>query len=307
MLAPPRRDLELEALAEILAGRRLVHCHSYRQDEILMLCRVAADFGFTIGTFQHVLEGYKVAEAIREHAIGASAFSDWWAYKWEVFDAIPYAGAIMHDAGVTVSFNSDSDELARRMNLEAAKAVKYGGIPRDEALRFVTLNPAKQLRIDHLTGSLEPGKDADLVLWSGDPLSTYTRCERTFVDGREYFSVESDAAMRTAVAAHRDRVIQKLSKKPQGGEGEGKGRTEGDARPRNRASQPADEPPFDHLRAGGRSSMLTPVAGDPDEARLHALKTSLERHYLYMVTNGLDPEATHAGDCGCAVNCLFQN
>jgi imidazolonepropionase-like amidohydrolase len=137
-----RRDLELEALAEILAGQRLVHCHSYRQDEILMLCRVAGDFGFTIGTFQHILEGYKVAEAIREHALGGSAFSDWWAYKFEVVDAIPEAGAIMHEAGVTVSFNSDSDEMARRMNTEAAKAMKYGGLSREEALKFVTLNPA---------------------------------------------------------------------------------------------------------------------------------------------------------------------
>jgi imidazolonepropionase-like amidohydrolase len=164
--AAVRRDLELEALAEILEGTRLVHCHSYRQDEILMLCRVADDFAFRIGTFQHILEGYKVADEVRDHSIGGSAFSDWWAYKVEVQDAIPYAGAIMHDVGVCVSFNSDSDELARRMNVEAGKAVRYGGVPTDEALRFVSLNPAKQLKVDAMVGSLEPGKDADFAIWA---------------------------------------------------------------------------------------------------------------------------------------------
>ena len=207
---PPRRDLELEALAEILAGERLVHCHSYRQDEILMLCRVANDFGFTIGTFQHVLEGYKVAEAIRESAIGASAFSDWWAYKFEVIDAIPFNGAIMHDAGVPVSFNSDSNELARRMNTEAGKAVKYGGLTPEEAIRFVTLNPAMQLKIDHRVGSLEAGKDADFVIWSGDPLSTLSRCESTWIDGVERFSLEIDADLRRDAQRERSRLMQKL-------------------------------------------------------------------------------------------------
>ena len=139
---PPRRDLELDAMLEILNGERLVHCHSYVQSEILMLVRVAEDYGFTIGTFQHVLEGYKIAEVLAAHGAGASTFSDWWAYKFEVYDAIPHNGALMHDAGVVVSFNSDSGELARRMNLEAAKAVKYGGVSEEEALKFVTLNPA---------------------------------------------------------------------------------------------------------------------------------------------------------------------
>ncbi|MGE3109662.1 MAG: amidohydrolase family protein [Phycisphaerales bacterium] len=162
----PRRDLELEALAEILEEKRLIHCHSYRQDEILMLCRVAKDFGFKLGTFQHILEGYKVADEVRDNSGGGSAFSDWWAYKVEVQDAIPYAGAIMHDVGVCVSFNSDSDELARRMNVEAGKAVKYGDIDPAEALKFVTLNPARQLRIDDKVGSLEPGKSADIAVWS---------------------------------------------------------------------------------------------------------------------------------------------
>ncbi len=188
-IIPPRRDLELEAILEIVKGERDVHSHAYRQDEILMLIRVAEDFGFTIGTFEHVLEGYKIADVIASHGAGASTFSDWWAYKFEVYDAIPYAGALMHDVGVVVAFNSDDSELARRMNLEAAKAVKYGSVSEEEALKFVTLNPAKQLKIDHLVGSLEQGKDGDFVIWSGHPLSTYTKCEQTWIDGRKYFEL----------------------------------------------------------------------------------------------------------------------
>ena len=207
--APPRLDLQLETLLEILHGRRLVHSHSYRQDEILMLIRVAEDFGFRIGTFQHVLEGYKIAEAIADHGAGASTFSDWWAYKFEVYDAIPYNGALMHRVGVVVSFNSDSDELARRLNTEAAKAVKYGGLSPEEALKFVTINPARQLGIDHRVGSLEVGKDADFVIWSGNPLSTYTICEQTWIDGRKYFDRKEDLEMRRKVRAERTRIIQK--------------------------------------------------------------------------------------------------
>lgn len=205
-----RTDTELEALAEILKGERLIHCHSYRQDEILMLCRVAEEYGFKIGTFQHGLECYKVAEAVKENAIGASIFTDWWAYKVEVQDAIPYAGPILHEAGVNVSFNSDSDELARRMNVEAAKAVKYGGLAPEEAIKFVTINPAIQLAIEDRVGSLEAGKDADIVIWSGDPLSTMSRAETVFVDGREYFSLEQDKAHRERIASERERLIQKL-------------------------------------------------------------------------------------------------
>lgn len=207
---PPRRDLQAETLLEIIRGKRIVHSHSYRQDEILMLIRVAEEFGFTIGTFQHVLEGYKVADAIAKHGAGASCFSDWWAYKMEVYDAIPYAGALMHNAGVVVSFNSDSDEQARRMNTEAAKAVKYGGVSEQEALKFVTLNPAKQLRVDHRVGSLEAGKDADLVVWSGHPLSTYAFCEQTWVDGRKYFDREEDRALNQQVQREKAVLIQKI-------------------------------------------------------------------------------------------------
>src|SRR5690606_10945518 len=207
--AMPRRDLELEALAEILRGERLVHCHSYRQDEILMLCRVAEDFDFTIGSFQHGLECYKVAEAVREHARGASIFSDWWAYKVVVQDAISYAGPILWEAGVTVSFNSDSDELAPRTNHEAAKAVKYRDVPPEEALKFVTINPAIQLGVADRTGPREPGKDEDLVIWSNDPLAPTTRPEAVYTDGREYSSLERDAEHRKWIASKRQPLVQK--------------------------------------------------------------------------------------------------
>jgi imidazolonepropionase-like amidohydrolase len=214
---PPRRDLELDAMVEIMEGKRLVHSHSYRQDEILMLTRIAEDFGFRMATFQHVLEGYKVAERLAEHGAGASTFSDWWAYKYEVVDAIPYNGTLMTNAGVTVSFNSDSDELARRMNLEAAKAVKYGGLDEAEALKFVTINPAKQLKIDKHVGSLELGKDADFVVWSGHPLSTYSICEQTWLDGKQYFSLEQDQYYRERDSKVRNDLIQKILQAPDNG------------------------------------------------------------------------------------------
>ncbi|MEQ9409634.1 MAG: amidohydrolase family protein [Fuerstiella sp.] len=207
---PPRRDLELDALREIVEQRRWIHCHSYRQDEILALIRILDEFDITIGTFQHILEGYKVADELARHGAMASAFSDWWAYKFEVYDAIPYAGAVMHDAGVVVSFNSDDAELATHLNQEAAKAVKYGGLTEAEALKFVTLNPAKQLRIDSHVGSLEPGKHADFVIWNGPPLSNFTRCQQTWIDGARYFDRAEDAAARKQVFDMRNTLIQKI-------------------------------------------------------------------------------------------------
>lgn len=207
---PPRRDLEMEALVEIVQGKRWIHCHSYRQDEILALLRVLEEYGITVGTLQHILEGYKVADELAKHGAMASAFSDWWAYKFEVYDAIPHAGALMHQQGVVVSFNSDDGELARHLNQEAAKAVKYGGVPREDALKFVTLNPAKQLRIDHLVGSLETGKQADFVVWNGDPMSNFTRCEQTWVDGRRYFHREEDDQLRQTARLKRNTLIQKV-------------------------------------------------------------------------------------------------
>jgi N-acetylglucosamine-6-phosphate deacetylase len=206
---PPRVDLQLEALAEVQDGDRWIHCHSYRQDEIVATLAVLEEFGIQIGTLQHILEGYKVADRMAQHGAMGSAFSDWWAYKFEVFDAIPYNGALMHEAGVVVSFNSDDRELARHMNTEAAKATRYGGVAEEEALKFVTLNPARQLRIDQYVGSLTPGKHADLVVWSGRPLSTLSRCEQTWIDGRRYFDLESDTQMRDRDAQLRARLIQK--------------------------------------------------------------------------------------------------
>lgn len=201
---PVRRDLELEAIAEIIRGERLVHCHSYRQDEIVAFLRVMEGFKVKVGTLQHILEGYKVADEIAKHGAGASAFSDWWAYKLEVYDAIPHAGSIMRERGVLVSFNSDSSDHARRMNLEAAKAVKYGGTSEEEALKFVTINPAKQLRIDKWVGSLDPGKDADFAIWSGHPLSTFSICLQTWIDGKQCF--EREAAKRRSEARQTERL-----------------------------------------------------------------------------------------------------
>jgi imidazolonepropionase-like amidohydrolase len=215
---PPRRNLQTEAILEILEGKRTVRAHAYRQDEMLMLVRVADDFGFKIGSFEHVLEGYKVADVLASHGIGGSTFSDWWAYKFEVYDAIPYNGALMHDQGVVVSFNSDSDEQACRLNTEAAKAIKYGGVSPQDALKFVTLNPAKILRIDNRVGSLEPGKDADFVVWNGSPLSPYSIAEQTWIDGRKYFDRAEDLKAQKENQQERAELIQKAlgSKKDEG-------------------------------------------------------------------------------------------
>jgi len=201
---PVRRDLELEAIAEIIRGERLIHCHSYRQDEIVAFLRVMESFGVRVATLQHILEGYKVADEIATHGAGASAFSDWWAYKFEVYDAIPHAGSIMRERGVNVSFNSDSSDHARRLNTEAAKAVKYGGTSEEEALRFVTINPAKQLGIDKMVGSLEVGKDGDFAVWSGSPLATSSVCLETWIDGKQYF--EREAAHRRSEARNAERL-----------------------------------------------------------------------------------------------------
>lgn len=206
----PRRDLQLDTLVELLERKRMIHIHSYRQDEILMFARVAQEFNLLVGTFQHVMEGYKVADVIAGLGAGGSTFSDWWGYKMEVADAIPFNGALMHNAGVVTSFNSDSDELARHLNTEAAKAVKYGGLSETEAFKFVTLNPAKQLKIDHRTGSLEVGKDADFVIWNTSPLSTFSRAEQTWIEGRLYFDLANDARLRQEAQAERQRIAAKL-------------------------------------------------------------------------------------------------
>ncbi len=196
---PPRRDLKLETLAQILRGERLVHAHSYRSDEILQLIRVAEEMGFKIATFQHVLEGYKVADEIAAHGAGASTFSDWWAYKVEAYDAIPHNAALMAERGVLVSINSDSGEEIRHLNQEAAKAIKWGGLSEEQALRLVTLNPAIQLGVDDRTGSIDVGKDADLVVWKGHPLSTEGVPQKTYVDGKLYFDIELDRQRQEAI------------------------------------------------------------------------------------------------------------
>ncbi|WP_285060497.1 amidohydrolase family protein [Pedobacter ginsengisoli] len=205
-----RRDLELDAIVEILDNKRFITCHSYVQSEINMLIKVADSLGFKINTFTHILEGYKVADKMKAHGIAASTFSDWWAYKMEVAEAIPYNGKIMHNVGITTAFNSDDAEMARRLNQEAGKAVLYGGVPEEEAFKFVTLNPAKMLHIDNKVGSLKAGKDADVVIWSDNPLSIYARAEKTFVDGIAYWDMERDAQIRTEQKAERARLIQKM-------------------------------------------------------------------------------------------------
>jgi imidazolonepropionase-like amidohydrolase len=184
---PPRRDLELDALVEILEGRRLVHAHSYRADEIVMMLDVARDFGFKIQTLQHVLEGYKVADEIQAAGTGASTFADNWAYKLEAYDAIPHNAALMAERGVNVTINSDSDERARRLYQEAAKAIKYGGASEEAALRMITLNAAEQLGVGDRTGSIDVGKDADIAIFSAHPFSPAARVEMTLVDGRKFF------------------------------------------------------------------------------------------------------------------------
>jgi imidazolonepropionase-like amidohydrolase len=195
---PPRRDLKLEPLVEVLEGRRYIHAHCYRADEILMLLRVADEFGIKIRTLQHVLEGYKVAKEIAAHGAGASTFSDWWAYKVEAYDAIPYNAAIMVKKGVLVSLNSDDAELMRHLNTEAAKTMKYGGLSETEALALVTINPAKQLGVDQRVGSIEPGKDADLVIYDKHPLSNYAKVQKVLIDGNVYFDRDNDVSERAA-------------------------------------------------------------------------------------------------------------
>ncbi|HEV7857330.1 MAG TPA: amidohydrolase family protein [Pyrinomonadaceae bacterium] len=238
-LIPPRRDLQLEPLVEVLEGKRYVHCHSYRSDEILMLINVANEFGFKVRTFQHGLEAYKVAKEIAEHGAGASIFADFWGYKIEAYDAIPYNALILTRAGVNVSLNSDSDERARRLNIEAAKMLKYGDLTEEEALRMITLNPAQQLGIETRVGSIDVGKDADVVIWNGHPFSIYSRVETTFIDGDIFFDRQQDQARRASLRRERATLEQaEPNRAPaQGGTPP--------ARPRAPASSDADDDQWD--------------------------------------------------------------
>ncbi|MEO5584948.1 MAG: amidohydrolase family protein [Flavobacteriales bacterium] len=214
---PPRRNLELDALAEILAGTRHITCHSYVQSEILMLMHVADSMGFKVNTLTHVLEGYKVARELKQHGANAATFSDWWAYKFEVNDAIPYNAAILTEQGVNTSINSDDAEMGRRLNQEAAKTMKYGGVSPENAWKMVTLNPAKALHLDEHMGSLEVGKDADLVLWSDNPLSIRAKAMMTFVDGARYYDRRRDLDQHVKAEAERSRIIAKLLAAKQAG------------------------------------------------------------------------------------------
>jgi imidazolonepropionase-like amidohydrolase len=211
-LIPPRRDLRLEPLVEVLEGKRYVHSHCYREDEILMLLRVAKEFGFQVRTFQHVLEGYKVADELAAAGVGASTFSDWWAYKVEAYDAIPYNAALMTRRGVVVSINSDDAEEATHLNQEAAKSMKFGGLSHDEALKMVTLNPAMQLGIDKRVGTIDVGKDADLAIYNHDPLSAYAVVQKTLIDGRVYFDRQLDIVERAEHEKEKQALIDKLKK-----------------------------------------------------------------------------------------------
>jgi len=211
-LMPPRRDEKLEPLVEVLEGKRYVHAHCYRADEILMLLGVAKEFGFKVRTFQHVLEGYKIAGEIAASGAGASTFSDWWAYKMEAYDAIPYNAALMAERGVIVSVNSDSAEEARHLNQEAAKSIKFGGLSTNDALKLITLNPAIQLGIENRAGSIDVGKDADLVIYNHDPLSVYAVVQKTLIDGQVYFDRQRDLARRSELEKEKQALLEKEKK-----------------------------------------------------------------------------------------------
>ena len=214
---PYRKDIEMETLAEILNKERFISCHSYVQSEINMLMKVAESFNFNINTFTHILEGYKVADKMVEHGVGGSTFSDWWAYKYEVNDAIPYNAAIMHNAGVTVAINSDDREMSRRLNQEAAKTMKYGGMSELEAWKTVTINPAKLLHLDDKVGSIKVGKDADVVLWSHHPMSIYAKVEKTIIDGKVFFDRNEDVKKREAIKQEKSKLINMMLKEKMGG------------------------------------------------------------------------------------------
>jgi imidazolonepropionase-like amidohydrolase len=245
---PPRRDLRLDPLVEVLEGKRYVHAHCYREDEILMLLRVAKEFGFKVRTFQHVLEGYKVADEIAAAGTGASTFSDWWAYKVEAYDAIPYNAALMTRRGVIVSINSDDAEEATHLNQEAAKTMKYGGLTHDEALKLVTLNPAIQLGIDKRVGSIDVGKDADLVIYNHDPLSAYAAVQKTLIDGRVYFDRQRDIAEREPREKEKKALMEKEKKAEEKKPAE---RKPGEKKPGEEKPQDKPKPPQASSVLGG--------------------------------------------------------
>ena len=249
-LIPPRRDLRLDPLVEVLEGKRYLHSHCYREDEILMLLRVAKEFGFKVRTFQHVLEGYKVADEIAAAGAGASTFSDWWSYKVEAFNAIPYNAALMTRRGVVVSINSDDAEEATHLNQEAAKSMKFGGLSHDEALKLVTLNPAIQLGIDKRVGSIDTGKDADLVIYNHDPLSAYAVVQKTLIDGRVYFDRQRDIADRAKLEQEKKTLLEKEKKAAAEKKSEEK-KPDDKPKPPSQATSDASDADGDPAQAGG--------------------------------------------------------
>ncbi len=259
-LTPPRRDLRLDPLVEVLEGKRYVHSHCYREDEILMLLRVAKEFGFKVRTFQHVLEGYKVADEIAAAGTGASTFSDWWAYKVEAYDAIPYNAALMTQRGVLVSINSDDAGEATHLNEEAAKSIKFGGLSHDEALKLVTINPAIQLGIDKRVGSIEVGKDADLVIYNHDPLSAYAVVQKTLIDGRVYFDRQKDIAGRPALEKEKKALLDKekaAAKKPEEEKAEKPGEAKKPEEKKPEEKKPEPPKPDDKPKPPSGSSVAT--------------------------------------------------
>ena len=282
-VAPPRRDLQLEPLVEILEGKRLVHAHTYRADETLMLIRVAEEMGFKIATFQHILEGYKVADEMARHGAGGSTFSDWWAYKVEAEDAIPYNATLMHKRGVLVSVNSDSAEHARRLNTEAAKSMHWGGVTEDEALSFVTINPARQLRIDSRVGSLEVGKDADVVIWNKHPLSTYAIVDKVFIDGQQYYDRLAEERRMTDARQEKSTLAA--------AEGRSATAPQTPQTPQPRTSQSLEET-FGSVAPEGRAMQATQATGAAiaiTNARIHPISSApIERGTIVIRGNRIE-------------------
>jgi imidazolonepropionase-like amidohydrolase len=249
-LIPPQRNLKLDPLVEVLEGKRYVHAHCYREDEILMLLRVAKEFGFKVQTLQHVLEGYKVADEIAAAGTGASTFSDWWAYKVEAYDAIPYNAALMTQRGVLVSINSDDAAEATHLNQEAAKSMLYGGMSHDDALKMVTLNPAIQLGIEKRVGSIDVGKDADLVIYNHDPMSAYAVVQKTLIDGRVYFDRDKEIAGRGALEKEKKDLLAKEKKAAEKKPDEA-GEKKGEKKPEEKKPEEKPKPPQAEGEQGG--------------------------------------------------------
>ncbi len=200
----------MEALKDILDGKIQIHCHAYRQDEMLALMESLKKFGIQLRMFHHALEAYKISKELKRENVYVSTFSDWWSYKFEAYDAIPYNAFITTKNDVLTSLNSDSPELARRLNSEAGKMLKYGFTKETDALKLITLNPAKQFSIDKFIGSLEKGKDADFVIWNGNPLSPYSIVLETWIEGRKFFDREEDLKIRKEIKLLKEKLINEF-------------------------------------------------------------------------------------------------